>query len=104
MGRTGDESFWGIGIPAMFGSMGTQPPEAGPGNRLAFGTGWWWHTPAATLDKINEAILVRYTRIFPHAVWRLLVETVPPLDYAAHADALLTERAALSCCYRIALH
>jgi Zn-dependent M28 family amino/carboxypeptidase len=34
VGRAGDESFWGIGIPAMFGNMGTQPPEAGPGHRL----------------------------------------------------------------------
>ena len=95
VGRAGDESFWGIGIPAMFGNMGTQPPEAGPGNRLAFGTGWWWHTPADTLDKIDEAILVRDTRIFLHAVWRLLAEPVPPLDYATHADALLKELAAL---------
>lgn len=95
VGRAGDESFWGIGIPAMFGNMGTQPPEAGPGNRLAFGTGWWWHTPDDTLDKIDAAILVRDTRIFLHAVWRLLADAVPPLDYAMHAEALLHELAAL---------
>ena len=38
---------------------------------------------------------MRDTRIFLHAVWRLLAETVTPLDYAAHADALLKELAAL---------
>jgi hypothetical protein len=95
VGRAGDESFWGIGIPAMFGNMGTQPPESGPGNRLAFGTGWWWHTPDDTLDKIDPDILVRDTRIFLHAVWRLLADPVPPLDYAAHAEALLGELAGL---------
>ena len=95
VGRAGDESFWGIGIPAMFGNMGTQPPEAGPANRLAFGTGWWWHTRDDTLDKIDEAILVRDTHIFLHAVWRLLAETILPLDYAAHAETLLGELAKL---------
>ena len=30
-----------------------------------------------------------------HAVWRLLAEPVPPLDYPAHADALLKKLAAL---------
>ena len=39
-----------------------------------------------TLDKIDETILVRDTRIFLHAVWRLLAEPMPPLDYAAHAE------------------
>ena len=59
MGRAGDESFWGIGVPAMFGNMGEQPPSGaanasaavfGAGRRLGHGTGWWWHTPDDLLD------------------------------------------------------
>jgi hypothetical protein len=76
--RAGDQSFWGIGVPSIFGNMGQQPPE----ERIAFGTGWWWHTPDDTLDKLDLDVLVRDTRIYLHVVSRLLTEPVPPLDFA----------------------
>ncbi|RYY16267.1 MAG: hypothetical protein EON55_04750 [Alphaproteobacteria bacterium] len=81
-------SFWGVGIPSMFGSMSHQPPApVAMRNPL----GWWWHTPHDTLDKVDEANLVRDTRIFVRALWRLLTSTVLPLDFAAHARALTIE-------------
>jgi Peptidase family M28 len=83
--RAGDQSFWGIGVPSIFGNMGQQPPE----ERIAFGTGWWWHTPDDTLDKIDPDLLVRDTRIYQHVVWRLLTDAVPPLDFAETARDLL---------------
>lgn len=76
--RAGDQSFWGIGVSSIFGNMGQQPPE----ERIAFGTGWWWHTPDDTLDKLDPELLVRDTRIYLHVVSRLLTEAVPPLDFA----------------------
>jgi hypothetical protein len=53
--------------------------------------GWWWHTPHDLLDKIDEQNLVRDTRVFVHALWRLLTDPVLPLDFAAHARTLLEE-------------
>lgn len=100
MNRAGDQSFWGIGVPSMFGNMSEQPPDDtldgsaslfGAHKSLAHGTGWWWHTPDDTLDKMDAAILVRDTRIYLHAVWRLLAEPVLPLDYAEHARDLRAE-------------
>ena len=105
MGRAGDQSFWGIGVPAIFANMSTQPaePEAQPGppsmfrggKAGGFGTGWWWHTPDDLLDKIDPDILVRDTRIYMHAVWRLLADPVLPFDYADHGRYLLAELDAL---------
>ncbi len=95
--RAGDQSFWGIGVPGIFQNMSEQPATGeqnasaavfGSGARLGHGTGWWWHNPADTLDKIDEAILVRDTKIYMHAVWRLLTDPVLPLDYAEHARYL----------------
>jgi hypothetical protein len=100
MGRAGDQSFWGIGVPSIFGNMSEQPASAtanasasvfGGGNRLGHGTGWWWHTPFDTLDKIEECILVRDTRIYLQVVWRLLVSPVLPLDYSEHGRYLEAE-------------
>jgi len=100
MGRAGDQSFWGIGVPSIFGNMSEQPATGAPnasasvfggGDRLGAGTGWWWHTPFDTLDKMDEQILVRDTRIYLQTVWRLLTDAVLPLDYAEHASYLADE-------------
>ncbi|MCG7361039.1 M28 family metallopeptidase [Roseomonas sp. ACRSG] len=86
--RNSDESFSGIGIPSMFGSISMQPaPPDGFRNAL----GWWWHTPQDLLDKVDEANLLRDTRILLHATWRLLADPVLPLDHSAQLDSLLEE-------------
>ena len=86
--RNSDESFPGIGIPSMFGSISMQPAQP-QGFRNALG--WWWHTPEDLLDKVDEANLVRDTRILLHATWRLLADPVLPLDHAAQVASLLRE-------------
>lgn len=98
MSRAGDQSFWGIGVPSIFGNMSEQPARPGEanasaavfggGNRKGAGTGWWWHTADDTLDKLDAEILVRDTRIYQHVVWRLLTSPVPPLRYGAAAREL----------------
>jgi hypothetical protein len=89
LGRQGDESFWGIGIPAMFGSLSHHAPV--PGEKAHMHLGWWWHTEEDTLDKIDEGNLVRDTKVFVHVIWRLLTDPLVPLDYTIHADDLLAE-------------
>ncbi|MFI5010917.1 MAG: M28 family peptidase [Hyphomicrobiales bacterium] len=100
MSRAGDQSFWGIGVPSIFMGMGEQPLGSddnvvgailGGTNRKAAGFGWWWHTPDDTLDKMDPELLVRDTRVYVHAIWRLLTDRILPLDYAAHAEALARE-------------
>lgn len=98
MSRAGDQSFWGIGVPSIYGNMSEQPAIPGVPNAMAavfggagragHGTGWWWHTPADTADKIDPANLVRDTRIYLHTVWKLLTAEVLPLDYARHVRGL----------------
>jgi hypothetical protein len=92
MSRAGDQSFWGIGVPSLFMGMGEQPVGGddnvmgavlGGGSRKGAGFGWWWHTPDDTLDKMDPELLVRDTRVYVHAIWRLLTDRVLPLDYVA---------------------
>ena len=90
VGRQGDESFWGVGIPAMFGSLSHQAPPA-DGSPDPLHLGWWWHTPEDLIDKIDEANLVRDTKIFAHVVWRLIADPALPLDYSVYAADLLAE-------------
>ncbi|MGP4142376.1 M28 family peptidase [Sodalis praecaptivus] len=87
-GRAADQSFWGVGIPSMFGSLSHQPP--GPVKMLT-ALGWWWHTPHDTLEHIDPANLERDTAIVLRVLWRLLSSPVVPLDYTAFCVSLDAE-------------
>ena len=85
MSRGADQSFNGLGLPALFGDL--SEPEPTPIGAHC----WWWHTPDDLADKIDPNNLVRDTRIYVHATWRLLTDAILPLDYAATACALQRE-------------
>ncbi|WP_026617540.1 M28 family peptidase [Ensifer aridi] len=87
-GRAADQSFWGIGIPSMFGSLSHQPP--GPVKMLT-ALGWWWHTPHDTAEHIDLDNLRRDTSIVLRVLWRLLTAPVLPLNYAAFATSMREE-------------
>lgn len=86
--RSSDDSLPGVGVPSMFGALSEQAPGT---VKMRNSLGWWWHTPEDLIDKLDEANLVRDTQVFVHAVWRLVADAVLPLDYGAHAKAMLEE-------------
>jgi len=85
MSRGADQSFNGVGLPALFGDL-SEPVPTPVGAHC-----WWWHTPDDLADKISEPSMVRDTRIYVHAVWRLLTDRILPLDFGAYAEELLAE-------------
>ncbi|HXF81565.1 MAG TPA: M28 family peptidase [bacterium] len=95
IGRFADQSFVGVGVPSIFGTFSEQDaadPESrrglsflSHGGGRAAGLGWWWHTPEDTVDKVDEAFLVRDTRIYVGVIFRLVNEPILPLDYRATA-------------------
>ncbi|MBV9404215.1 MAG: M28 family peptidase [Acidobacteriaceae bacterium] len=88
-GRVADHSFWGVGVPSMFGSLSHHPE--GEVERPPGALGWWWHTPEDLLDNIDPENHKRDTRIVVRVLARLLTDQVLPLDYATYADALACE-------------
>jgi hypothetical protein len=85
MSRGADQSFNGLGLPALFGDI-SEPPATPIGAHC-----WWWHTPHDLLENIDEANQVRDTRIYVHALWRLLTDRILPLNFVAYARDLLIE-------------
>ncbi|MAM14016.1 MAG: aminopeptidase [Rhizobiaceae bacterium] len=92
MFRAGDQSFWGVGVPSIFMGMSEQPIDPtkkgvtyafGQEQRNGSGFGWWWHTEFDTIDKLDMEGLVRDTRVYCHAVARLLCSETLPIDYAS---------------------
>lgn len=100
-GRAGDQSFWGVGLPALFMSVSHQGQAADVTQdmvRLVGGTtarggglGWWWHTTEDTIDKIDPANLERDTRIYVEVIGRLATEPVIPLDIRGPLVEMTTE-------------
>lgn len=90
IGRLGDQSFWGVGIPALYCGISSQGPSTesqavdtgratGSGRRRG-GTAWWWHTTEDTLDKIDPQNLARDAGILLATVYRLATDVILPLD------------------------
>ncbi|MDP9371218.1 MAG: M28 family peptidase [Chloroflexota bacterium] len=94
--RSSDQSFWGHGVPSLFGSLSEQARDDSPtgaalaqllgGGGRGGGLGWWWHTTEDTLDKIDPDNLRRDARVYAEALWRLCTVERLPFDYAAVAD------------------
>ncbi|MDR7497073.1 MAG: M28 family peptidase, partial [Armatimonadota bacterium] len=93
--RAGDQSFWGAGVPSLLMGSSMRPK----GQRAAVGGsgfGWWWHTEADTIDKVDPAVLRRDTEIYLLAAYRFAAAPVPPLAVAAAVDELRETIAALA--------
>lgn len=89
IGHSGDNSFWGIGIPTLFQLLSRQPKGFGGPDALIPGLAWFWHTEADTLDKIDPEILLTDARIYMAALWRLCTLPVLPFDFVMTADEMI---------------
>lgn len=80
--RAGDQSFWGAGVPSLFMGLSVRPE----GQRAAVGGsgfGWWWHTEADTIDKVDASVLQLDTQIYLLAAYRFATSPIPPIKVAA---------------------
>ncbi|MBI4639285.1 MAG: M28 family peptidase [Candidatus Tectomicrobia bacterium] len=95
IGRAGDQSFWGIGLPSFYMTLSQVPPERraeqaeGVAGLIGGGGGgmpWWWHTIDDTIDKVDRGILTLDTKIYVSTIFRLCNSPVLPLDYREVAN------------------
>ncbi|WP_340016972.1 M28 family peptidase [Paenibacillus sp. FSL K6-1318] len=70
-GRSGDQSFWGAGLPSAFMGLSYQPEGW---------FGWWWHTTEDTLDKIDGDVLARDCKVYAAAVYHAASSPIIPID------------------------
>jgi hypothetical protein len=89
MGRSSDQSFWGIGVPSMFDVLSVHPSDWGAdehrGRLGPWSLGWWWHTPEDTIDKLDPELLERDAKIYAATIWDLCTAPRLPVDYSAGA-------------------
>lgn len=88
--RAGDQSFWGPGITSAFMLLSNRPE----GQRAVVGgsgMGWWWHTEADTIDKVEKKVLDKDCKIYALAAYKLCTAGVLPLKVSCQAQELQVE-------------
>jgi hypothetical protein len=97
VGRAGDQSFLGVGLPSLLMSLSEQRGDSTDASRdfnirtggATGGLGWWWHTTDDLPDKIDPDVLQRDAKIYVGIMHAFATEPIVPLDYAATARAWL---------------
>jgi hypothetical protein len=84
-GRNSDQSFWGVGAASMLSGARLDPDTEAGG---PVGGGWWWHTPADTLDKVDDDVLAEETRLYARLVARVCGSPALPHDHRAAVSEL----------------
>jgi N-acetylated-alpha-linked acidic dipeptidase len=84
--KAGDQSFLGVGLPSL-GAFRMLPIDH-PDRKAVGGCGggWWWHTPADTLDKADKTVLAEDTQVYVTMTLRMCVPELHPYDFVPVAE------------------
>jgi hypothetical protein len=92
--RTGDSSFFGVGLTNMAGITSFTQEQI---QRTALASlGWWHHSIHNTMDKLDQERLDLHLRLYAHWVWELLTAPVLPYRYGPMAGRLAEQFAGLA--------
>jgi hypothetical protein len=92
--KTGDSSFFGLGIP-MLAAQGAFTPEELKATALA-SLGWWHHSVENTLDKLDWTFMQEHLRVYAAWLWELCTALVLPFSFVETADQFIARLTALA--------
>lgn len=81
--RTGDSSFFGLGVPMMQG-QGTFTEAELKASAMAT-LGWWHHSVENTIDKLDWPRMAVHLRVYAAWLWELCTADILPFDFTAVA-------------------
>jgi hypothetical protein len=86
MRRTGDTSFFGVGLPNISGITSFTDDEI---QRTALANlGWWHHSLHNTIDKMDKDMLAVHLKLYSRWMWDLLTMPVLPFEYSPLAGRI----------------
>ncbi|MEX2642798.1 MAG: M28 family peptidase [Acetobacterales bacterium] len=87
--KTGDSSFFGIGVPMIYAHTHFTKEEL---ERTAVATlGWWHHSVENTIDKLDWDLMDVHLRVYAGYLWELCTAPIIPYEFVSVADQV-TER------------
>jgi hypothetical protein len=91
--KTGDSSFFGLGVPMLAGNTGYTEAEL---KATALATlGWWHHSLENTIDKLDWSLMAVHLRIYAAWLWELCTAPVLPFEFVSVADQFIERLGAL---------
>ena len=92
--KGGDASFFGLGIPMLYG-MGSFT-EAELHATADANLGWWHHSAECTIDKVDFHWMQSHLRVYAAWLWELCTAPILPFDFTAVAEQFADRLGALS--------
>jgi hypothetical protein len=86
--KGGDASFFGLGVPMLYG-MGAFTQEELHATADA-NLGWWHHSLACTIDKVDFAWMQPHLRVYAAWLWELCTAAILPFDFTAVTQQFAT--------------
>ncbi|MDR7419070.1 MAG: M28 family peptidase [Armatimonadota bacterium] len=87
LSRTGDQSFFGIGVPSIAGRFSHAAEQVAAWNGATLG--WWNHTDQDTLDKVDRALVARELPVWGAYLAGLAGAPVLPTRFEPLAQAVV---------------
>lgn len=84
MHKGGDASFFGLGVPMMYGMSAFTQAELHA--TADANLGWWHHSLECTRDKIDWTWMEDHLRLYAAYLWELSTATILPFEYSTVAD------------------
>jgi Peptidase family M28 len=85
--KTGDSSFFGIGIPMFHGEGAFTDEELRATANATLG--WWHHSLENRLDKMDWALMREHIRLYAAYLWELTTAPVLPFRFVPVAEQVL---------------
>ena len=84
--RDNEHPFFGIGLPALEGRFHFSNEQIADWGGAR--GGWWWHSRADTIDKIDRDRYGDTARIWLGYVWEMCTNPVLPMDFSSSASRI----------------
>lgn len=82
--KTGDSSFFGIGVPMIAANSGYTKEEL---QATALATlGWWHHSLENTIDKLDWNLMALHLKIYGAYLWELCTAPILPFEFVSVAE------------------
>ena len=87
LARTGDQSFFGVGVPSINGRHNPTPERKKEWHGATLG--WWYHSAKDTWDKMDPENLVSDARMYLAYALNLANSVLLPFEYVFAADEVI---------------
>ncbi|GMQ75291.1 MAG: hypothetical protein BMS9Abin01_0538 [Gammaproteobacteria bacterium] len=91
--KSGDSSFFGIGVPIMVGHSRFPAEELRQTSNAAYG--WWHHTARNEIDKIDKDLILPHLRIYAQYLTHFTMDPILPLRMGKLGSAIESRLLAL---------